>query len=657
MSQESTTRLRTLSRRAVASIFALSLTSLSALAVAFVPHAHAAEQCSFNWGIKQSYRNYIQGPVARGGWGADGIGFTGNETGPDGAFVFTPKKTEASGNAVTVNFNGTLKFNGHGYHGNTNVDLLDMTISDWKVRAEGNRADIIVDYVSYDSDMVDTSKRGPEIRGDDVSIATINLNNPVAPNADEVNLSGSTNLTAEGKKLFLAYDVGQELDPTSGAIKTDGSCDSDKGSGGSGSGAGGGNKRTLTTIKGNFTGFNKEIMSLLQETNDTMNAFTTFMGNSQAFLDEYESYQKRFNGASGGAGGNGTTSGTTSGGGTRSGGGNSTQSNSGGGAGGAGGASGAGGAGGAGGTGGGASNSAGGGGTGNVAGGGAGAAGAGGAGEQCHATGVTSSTLSWGLKKSFRSYITGSIAKGSWTLQGIDYVDGQYRFNGNSGNVDTGAKSGSIRHNGAIQFDGHHGVLDLNVSNPEVTFNGNSGKLIADVRSSTMEGEKLNFGRVAVADLNFDSLSVDANKASGKARVFLTDTGAKAFAGFYEAGLELDPLNFDAQLGGAGDCSAAGGASGSGTSGAGGSGGAGGTGSVAGGGSGSGSVAGGGDNPLSGDGETTAYENGSGNFKIKSAGSNNAGLGDNPSAYILLFLAGLIVAGGSMSHLVMRNPA
>ncbi len=652
MSQQSKSRLRTLSRRAIASSFVVSLGSLSAMAVAFAPAAHAAEHCTFNWGIKQSYRNYIQGPVAKGGWGADGIGFTGSETGPDGAFVFTPKKTEANGNSVTFNFNGTLKFNGHGHHGKTNVDLLDMTISDWKVRAEGNRADIIVDYVSYDSDMADTSKRGPQITGDDVAIATINLQNPVDSGTSEVNLAGTTNLTSEGQKLFLAYDAGQEMDPTSGAIKTDGSCDSASGSGGSGSG---GTKRTLNTIKGNFTGFNKEIMSLLQESNDTLNAFTTFMGNSQAFLDEYESYQKRFGGGAG-TGGNGNTSGGTTSGGTRSGGGtsNSAQSYSGGAGGHSGGTGGTGGGSTAGA--GGASNTAGGGGTGGVAGGNAGDAHTGGAGEQCHATGVTSSTLGWGLKKSFRSYITGSIAKGSWTLQGSDYVDGQYRFSGNTGNVDTGAKTGSIRHNGAVQFDGHHGVLDLNVANPEVTFNGNSGQLLADVRSSTMEGEKLNFGRVVVADLQFDSLNVDANKASGKARAFLTDTGAKAFAGFYEPGMELDPLNFDAQLGGAGDCSAAGGASGSGTAGgASGSGTAGGTGKVAGGGT--SNVAGGADNPLSGDGETTGYENGSGNFKIKSAGANNNGVGENPSTYILLLLAGLIVAGGSMSHLVMRNPA
>ena len=52
--------------------------------------------------------------------------------------------------------NGVLHFNGHNYGGE---DLLDMTLSDWKIRANGNKADILVDYVSYESDMVTKTKR------------------------------------------------------------------------------------------------------------------------------------------------------------------------------------------------------------------------------------------------------------------------------------------------------------------------------------------------------------------------------------------------------------------------------------------------------------------------------------------------------------------
>ena len=114
------------------------------------------------------------------------------------------------------------------------------------------------------------------------------------------------------------------MDPTSGGVALDGSCGSGSGSG---AGTGPGSKRPLTTIDGNFTGFNKEAMSILSETNDTMNALTTFMGNTQAFLDEYESFVKRGGGntVSGGSASGGTTSHTSSPSGNSAG--NSTKSN------------------------------------------------------------------------------------------------------------------------------------------------------------------------------------------------------------------------------------------------------------------------------------------------------------------------------------------
>lgn len=35
-----------------------------------VPVAHAETSCTWNWGIKQSFRSYIKGNIARGGWGS-----------------------------------------------------------------------------------------------------------------------------------------------------------------------------------------------------------------------------------------------------------------------------------------------------------------------------------------------------------------------------------------------------------------------------------------------------------------------------------------------------------------------------------------------------------------------------------------------------------
>lgn len=251
-----------------------------------VPVAQADTSCTWNWGIKQSFRSYIKGKIARGGWGASGIGFTGNETG-NGAFVFKASSPQASGDTVTVPFQGTLNFKGHD-------GVLDMTMSDFKVTASGNQAKISVDYVSYELNRSNYS-RGQRIQGDDEVIATIRLQEPVKSGAKKVNLAGSTSLTSGGVKLFTGfYNQGEALDPSSGTIALDGSC-----AGGGSAGGGSGSQRQLNSISGNFTGFNKEAMDILSETNDTMNGITTFMGNTQAFLDELESFRNRGNSNSG----------------------------------------------------------------------------------------------------------------------------------------------------------------------------------------------------------------------------------------------------------------------------------------------------------------------------------------------------------------------
>ena len=206
-------------RRILGTLAASTLIALPSVALN-APVASAAGTCSWNWGIKQSYRSYIQGQVAKGQWETDGIGFTGSETGADGAFTFTPGKASVNGDTVTVPFGGVIHFTGHNYGGD---DLLDMTLTDWQIQASGNRAAIVVDYVSYESDMVDKSARGPQITGDNVVIAGIDLDQPVDASAHTLDLSGDVTLTDEGHKLFIAYESGQSMDPSSGTVATDGS--------------------------------------------------------------------------------------------------------------------------------------------------------------------------------------------------------------------------------------------------------------------------------------------------------------------------------------------------------------------------------------------------------------------------------------------------
>ena len=614
-------------------IVAAFLVAAFAPLLSSAPVAHADESCTWKWGIKQSFRSYVKGNIAHGGWGANGIGFTGDEQG-DGAFVFTPGKPDASGGNVTIPFNGTLSFTGHD-------GILDMTMSDFKVKASGKQAQISVDYVSYEMNRQDLS-RGKKIQGNDEVIATINLANPVEDGAGKVDLSGSTALTSGGAKLFTGfYQPGEALDPSSGSIALDGSC------AGSGSGSDSGGKRPLTSITGSFTGFNKEAMDILSETNDTMNGITTFMGNTQAFLDELESFNNRGGSNSNSGGSTSGTSNSTGGNSasTNSASGNSSPSNSG--------SRGGGGASGAGKTAASGPAHSGSASSGTPSSGSSGEGGSGGDGAVCEATGVTQATAQWGLKKSFQSYITGSIAQGRWDLSGVGYDNGRFQFTGNSGAVKDGA--GSVQYGGSMQFTGHHGKLDLNIANLEITFNGNSGELIADVRSSNMEGKKNDFGRTVIGTLNFKSLDIGTDAVSGEAAVSLSEAGSQALAEFYEPGTQLDPLSFHATLGGSADCAAVSGgggsSSGSGSGGSGGSGAGGnGKGTLS---SKSGAHAGAGDPVLAGD-SGQGYEDGSNKFKVKSATSPGGSL-DNPTTYLLLFIVGLIIAGGSTSRLVMNN--
>lgn len=581
-------------------LMAAAVLTLAPLAISTAP-AQAADsnQCSFNWGIRQSYRHYIlKGAAGKTGgqWATQGIGFSGDKTGNDGAFNFTPGKAHIDGNSATIPFPGLINFKGHD-HG-SGVYLLDMTFSDWKVVTHGSTADILVDYVSYDSDMSNTKDRGPKITGDDVVLATIKLNTPADPASGAIDLSGSTTLSPEGSKLFIAYDAASPLDPTSGIVALDGSCPSPIGSNSDGNGRNGNKKRSVQSISGNFTGFNKEAMAILSETNDTMNAITIFMDNTGEFLDELDEFNRRGTKPTDNAHAKSPESATASS--------NisdaprtspQTQRSAG-----------------------------------PIRGSSEGIANSS---PKCDASsrGVTQAHAAWGLKKSFQSYITGSIAKGQWSLDGVGYSNGEFTFAGVSGAVNPQAKSGSVKFGGTMRFSGHHGILDLNISNPEVVFNGATGTLFAQVRSSDMEGKKSDYGRVAIGNLTFSSLNASETAVSGKATMTLHPDGAGAFAGFYDAGSELDPITFDAQLGGAADCSA----------------GAHATAVPASGGKESTIPSG-----KSEGGTSAGYENGAKNFKIRSAATDDSGI--DPNMYVLLVIAAFVVAGGSMGRLVVNNP-
>lgn len=166
-----------------------------------------------------------------------------------------------------------------------------------------------------------------------------------------------------------------------------------------------------------------------------------------------------------------------------------------------------------------------------------------------HRKRITSGSLSWGVRSSFTTYVRGSIAKGGWNLNGVTWDGSTFNFPISGGLYNTSTGSGTIYYSGTVQFYGHNGILDLTMSNPAVQINGNSGTLFMTVSGSDTSGNKFNLGRVAFASLGFNGVSAsDSGLSFDGASVTLTDTGAKAFAGFYAAGTALDPMSSSASL-------------------------------------------------------------------------------------------------------------
>ena len=79
-------------------------------------------------------------------------------------------------------------------------------------------------------------------------------------------------------------------------------------------------------------------------------------------------------------------------------------------------------------------------------------------------------SLTWGISTSFANYVTGNVAKGAITTNGVGGGRGGYVFpqaTGGSWNPQT--QTGSVPFTGVVTFTGHDGGLSRVVSNPVIT--------------------------------------------------------------------------------------------------------------------------------------------------------------------------------------------
>lgn len=160
-------------------------------------------------------------------------------------------------------------------------------------------------------------------------------------------------------------------------------------------------------------------------------------------------------------------------------------------------------------------------------------------------------TLDWGVKDSFRTYVTGPIGQGRTETGGGagKNADGTFRFTGGSGSCDTGTHFVAAAFSGSVRFTAHEGAMDLRLSDLKIEMEGTgTGRILADVSSKDMQtGEVTESDDLAVADLTFgrDALTTaDGVLKLSAAPVTLTEEGARAFSGFYRPGDALDPVTF-----------------------------------------------------------------------------------------------------------------
>lgn len=172
----------------------------------------------------------------------------------------------------------------------------------------------------------------------------------------------------------------------------------------------------------------------------------------------------------------------------------------------------------------------------------------------CNVTG----TLQWGVKESFRAYISSSIAKGDWqAVDGANYKTPFFEWQNLEGTIarnENGWQPETIlRAKGSVHFTGHEGALDVLLANPTLRVDTvNKATLLLDVRATSPDGKlaidqaQVDFAQIQLpAKATQDSTGIAFKKLAAT----LSDTGAKAFGGFYAAGEKLDTLTVILNIG------------------------------------------------------------------------------------------------------------
>ncbi|ANB06107.1 Htaa domain protein [Streptomyces ambofaciens] len=172
---------------------------------------------------------------------------------------------------------------------------------------------------------------------------------------------------------------------------------------------------------------------------------------------------------------------------------------------------------------------------------------------------VQGGRLDWGIKSSFQSYVTGPVAKGSYSLTGGAATVGgsAFRFHSAAGTYDGGTGALRAAFSGGVRFLGHPAgggahQLDLTISRPTVSISGATGTLHVDVVSKAKgTGAVTTSRQVPFAALSLGGIDMRGGGSTVTLEnlpATLTAEGARSFAGYYTAGTALDPVSLSADV-------------------------------------------------------------------------------------------------------------
>ncbi|MFJ5231286.1 HtaA domain-containing protein [Kitasatospora sp. NPDC088391] len=162
--------------------------------------------------------------------------------------------------------------------------------------------------------------------------------------------------------------------------------------------------------------------------------------------------------------------------------------------------------------------------------------------------------LDWGVRRTFRDYVTGSIAQGSWQPGGGAADGGAFfRWTPAHGTWNAGTRALDAAFTGAVRFTGlRQGDtlgLDLTLAAPHVTTDGDRGTLTVEVSGRTPDGTTRTAAATELATFDARALKTENGLlTAAELPLTLTPAGARAFGALYPAGTEMDPLTFAVAL-------------------------------------------------------------------------------------------------------------